>query len=107
MIVLLYVLTILILLITLTVHELGHYTFAKVFKVNVKEFSIGIGPRLFSKINKNGTKVSIRLIPLVAYVMLDSMQLREIYAGDKKDKNYAFMMKKRPKGTFLLEQVAT
>jgi membrane-associated protease RseP (regulator of RpoE activity) len=95
------------LLITLTIHELGHYTFARIFKVNVKEFSIGIGPRLFSKNNKRGTRISLRLIPLMAYVMMDSVQLREVYASEKKDKNYKFMMQKKPKGTFLLEEVKT
>jgi membrane-associated protease RseP (regulator of RpoE activity) len=43
-----YVLTIAILLLTLTFHELGHYTFARIFKVNVKEFAIGVGPKLKS-----------------------------------------------------------
>lgn len=28
-------------------HELGHFTFAKIFKVKVNEFAMGMGPTLF------------------------------------------------------------
>jgi membrane-associated protease RseP (regulator of RpoE activity) len=45
---LMYLLVILILLLSLAFHELGHYTFARIFKVNVKEFSIGVGPKINS-----------------------------------------------------------
>ena len=31
------------------VHELGHFTFAKLFKVKVNEFALGMGPKLFGK----------------------------------------------------------
>ena len=34
----------LVILLSLTAHELGHFIFAKIFKVTVYEFSIGIGP---------------------------------------------------------------
>ena len=30
-------------------HELGHFLFAKLFKVKVNEFSIGMGPAIFKK----------------------------------------------------------
>ena len=39
---------ILVILLSLTAHELGHFIFAKIFKVTVYEFSIGIGPKIFS-----------------------------------------------------------
>ena len=29
------------------IHEFGHYIFARIFKVTVKEFSIGMGPKIF------------------------------------------------------------
>jgi membrane-associated protease RseP (regulator of RpoE activity) len=76
------------LLISLTIHELGHFTFAKIFKVNVKEFSIGVGPCLMRHTNKQGMRVSFRLIPLMAYVMLDSTRIRKLYADEKDDKDY-------------------
>ena len=33
--------------IVIFVHELGHYFFAKLLKVNVIDFSIGFGPKIF------------------------------------------------------------
>lgn len=75
----LVVLILLSILIGMTIHELGHFTFAKIFKVNVKEFSIGIGPKLFQWKTKKGTKVSFRLIPLMAYVLIDNKKTIDIY----------------------------
>ena len=42
-------LAILILLVMITVHELGHYIAGKIFKFGIEEFAIGFGPKLFSK----------------------------------------------------------
>ena len=49
-------LTLLLLSIMVVIHELGHFLFAKLFGVTVLEFSIGMGPTIFStkKKNKNG-----------------------------------------------------
>lgn len=44
-------------------HELGHFIFAKLFKVRVDEFAVGFGPTLF-KFQKGETKYALRLIPL-------------------------------------------
>ena len=50
------------------VHELGHFICARIFKVNVVEFSIFMGPKLFSrKSKKHGTQFTLRLIPLGGY----------------------------------------
>ena len=35
-------------------HELGHFAFAKIFKVAINEFSIGMGPKIISKRGKDG-----------------------------------------------------
>ncbi|MDE7433671.1 MAG: site-2 protease family protein [Mycoplasmoidaceae bacterium] len=43
-----YLLTILILLFTVTIHEMGHLVVGILSKVNVKEVSIGIGPKITS-----------------------------------------------------------
>ena len=45
------------------IHELGHFLLAKKNGVGVTEFSIGMGPRLFS-FDKGGTKYSIKALPL-------------------------------------------
>lgn len=52
------------------VHELGHFICAKRFNVLVHEFSIGMGPKLFS-FGKGETKYSLRLLPLGGYVKLE------------------------------------
>lgn len=44
-------------------HELGHFLAAKFFGVGVLEFSIGMGPRIFSCVIHN-TRYSIKLLPL-------------------------------------------
>lgn len=62
---------ILILGITVMVHEFGHFLFAKKAKVHVYEFSIGMGPRIFKWKRKNDeTEYSIRLFPIGGYVQM-------------------------------------
>lgn len=51
-------------------HELGHFLFAKLFNVQVNEFSIGMGPALFKK-KKGETQYSLRLFPLGGYVSME------------------------------------
>ncbi len=52
-------------------HELGHFLFAKLFKVGINEFSIGMGPKLFSKKRKkDGVIYSLRLLPIGGYVSM-------------------------------------
>ncbi len=52
------------------VHELGHFTFAKIFKVKVNEFSMGMGPKLISR-QKGETKYSWRLFPIGGFVSME------------------------------------
>jgi len=62
---------ILILGITVMIHEFGHFLFAKRAGVYVYEFSIGMGPRLFKWTRKNDeTEYSIRLFPIGGYVQM-------------------------------------
>jgi regulator of sigma E protease len=51
------------------VHELGHYLFARLFKVKVLEFALGFPPRIWGKKIK-GTDYSINAIPIGGYVRL-------------------------------------
>ncbi len=51
-------------------HELGHFTVAKLFGIKVQEFSLFMGPKLFS-FKKGETTYSLRLIPVLAYVKLE------------------------------------
>lgn len=62
---------ILCLSILIVIHELGHLAAAKAFKVYCFEYSIGFGPKLFSRKRKNGeTTFSLRAIPFGGYVSM-------------------------------------
>ena len=78
------VLTIIKLIIVLgvvaTIHEFGHFLFAKLFKMTVNEFSIGFGPKIIQKKYK-GTMYSLRWIPLGGYVAIEGEE------GESKDEN--------------------
>lgn len=53
------------------VHELGHYLTARACGIGVREFSIGMGPKLFGWVGKkNGTQYSLRLLPIGGYVSM-------------------------------------
>lgn len=52
------------------IHELGHFTVAKLCKVKVNEFAIGFGPTIWKKQGKE-TKYAIRLIPLGGFVSME------------------------------------
>ena len=53
-----------------TVHEAGHFFAARLTGIPVKEFSIGMGPKLVSwKRKKHETQFSLRLIPAGGYCM--------------------------------------
>lgn len=51
------------------IHELGHFLAAKAVGIKVEEFSIGMGPRLWSK-NRKGTVFSIRALPIGGFVQM-------------------------------------
>ncbi len=58
--------------ILITVHEFGHFWVARRCGVWVERFSIGFGPALWRKKDKQGTEYVLALIPLGGYVkMLD------------------------------------
>lgn len=64
------------------VHEFGHYYFAKKSGVMVREFAIGMGPKLFS-IHKNSTTYTLRLLPLGGYVRMAGLgeDTDDLYKG--------------------------
>ena len=71
---------IIVLGIVATIHEFGHFLFAKLFKMTVNEFSIGFGPKIVQKKHK-GTMYSLRWIPLGGYVAIEGEE------GESKDEN--------------------
>ncbi|MGN0527181.1 MAG: M50 family metallopeptidase [Acutalibacteraceae bacterium] len=65
-----YLLAIFLFGIIIVIHEFGHFSFAKLFKVKVNEFSIGMGPKLFQK-QKGETAYSVRLFPIGGFVSME------------------------------------
>lgn len=69
---------ILILGVIVTVHEFGHFIFAKLSNTYVYEFSIGMGKKLFGKKRKDGeTEFCIRAVPIGGYVMIAGEDLED------------------------------
>lgn len=56
--------------IIVVVHEFGHFYFAKKSRILVREFAIGMGPKIFAHIGKDGTAYTIRILPLGGYVRM-------------------------------------
>ncbi|MBQ7005680.1 MAG: RIP metalloprotease RseP [Clostridia bacterium] len=54
----------------IAIHEFGHFIFAKLFKVKVNEFAIGMGPTILKKQCKE-TKYALRLFPIGGFVSME------------------------------------
>ena len=53
------------------IHEFGHFITARLFGVTVKEFSIGMGPRLmWYESKRSGTTYSLSMLPIGGYVAM-------------------------------------
>jgi regulator of sigma E protease len=53
------------------IHELGHFTVARLSGITIYEFAIGMGPTLVSwKSKKYNTKYSLRLLPMGGFVSM-------------------------------------
>ncbi len=63
------VLAILVFGVIVFIHELGHFLLAKANKIRVDEFSIGMGPRIFSVV-KGETRYCLKLLPLGGSCMM-------------------------------------
>jgi regulator of sigma E protease len=77
------ILFLLVLSILVFVHELGHFLFAKLFKVRVDEFALGFPPRVFS-FKKGETTYALNALPLGGYVKIHGENPED--SDDKKDK---------------------
>lgn len=69
--------------IIILIHEFGHFLLAKKNGVTINEFSIGMGPKIYSK-EKDGTEYSIRILPIGGYV---SMEGEEDGFGDSDEED--------------------
>lgn len=62
------------------IHELGHFTFAKLFKIKVNEFALGFGPLIYKKQGKE-TKYALRLIPFGGFISMEGEEERSKSKG--------------------------
>lgn len=82
------------------IHELGHFTFAKLTGVYVYEFALGMGPKLFSfKPKKSETEYSLRAIPLGGFCSLAGEDFENDEKKIPKDK---LLQAKKPWQRFLI-----
>lgn len=64
--------------VTVFVHELGHFIFAKRAGIYVHEFAIGMGPKIYKhKSKKDETTYSIGLFPIGGYVQMAGEEIDE------------------------------
>lgn len=70
----------LILSVLVLVHEAGHFVAAKIFKVKVEEFGIGLPPKARDLFKKWGTQFSLNWLPIGGFVKLFG---EEYEAGDE------------------------
>lgn len=80
------ILAILVFGVIVFIHELGHFLLAKANKIRVDEFSIGMGPRLFSFV-KGETRYSLKLLPLGGSCMMGEDDVEDISEGSFNSKS--------------------
>ncbi len=61
--------TVLVFFVLVTIHEWGHYIFAKRAGILIREFAIGFGPKLFSY-KKGETRYTLRILPIGGFVRM-------------------------------------
>ena len=80
------VLAILVFGLIIFVHEMGHFLLAKANKIRVDEFSLGMGPRLFSFV-KGETRYSLKLLPLGGSCMMGEDDADDVSEGSFNSKS--------------------
>jgi regulator of sigma E protease len=85
--------------ILVAIHELGHFTVAKLCGIQVNEFAIGMGPRLF-KLKKGETVYSLRCFPIGGFCAMEG-------EDDSSDNPRAFNNKSVPKRMAVIVAGAT
>ncbi|TDC62495.1 RIP metalloprotease [Actinomadura sp. GC306] len=78
------------LLVSIALHELGHFSFAKLFKVRTTQFMVGFGPTMWSW-RRGETEYGVKWIPLGGYIRMIGMlpprkgdapgQIRQVSTG--------------------------
>ncbi|WP_237154686.1 RIP metalloprotease RseP [Oryzibacter oryziterrae] len=83
-----------VLLVVVFVHELGHFWVARRVGVAVSTFSIGFGPELFGRTDSKGTRWRVAAIPLGGYVkFIDDMNAASVPNGEQATVEGSFQSK--------------
>lgn len=72
--------TIVIFLVMISIHEFGHFIVAKLSGITVLEFAIGMGPAILKK-EKGGTLYSVRILPIGGYCKMEGEDTESDDAG--------------------------
>ncbi len=84
------------------IHELGHFLFARLFKVRILAFGIGFGPAIYKKKTASGMDFKINLFPLGGYVRMDGEDPTEIDESVSEEKRKGFYYSKTAWQRFLI-----
>ncbi|WP_000471108.1 RIP metalloprotease RseP [Helicobacter pylori] len=96
-----FIVAVLMLAFLIFVHELGHFTIARICGVKVEVFSIGFGKKLcFFKLF--GTQFALSLIPLGGYVKLKGMDKEENETNETNQENDSYVQKSPFKKLWIL-----
>lgn len=86
------IITILMFLVLISIHEFGHFIMAKLTGIKVLEFAIGMGPAIFKK-QGHKTLYSLRLIPFGGYCrFVDDVDDSEALNNQKKYKRFLVLI---------------
>ncbi|MHB1377513.1 MAG: M50 family metallopeptidase [Candidatus Humimicrobiaceae bacterium] len=83
-----YVLAIIGFSFIIIVHEFGHFIFAKINKIFVEEFFLGMGPKILKFKSKGGTLWGLCAIPVGGYNKIAGMDSEEKIPEERKDNIY-------------------
>jgi regulator of sigma E protease len=83
-----YILAIIGLSLIMLVHEFGHFIFAKINKIFVEEFFLGMGPKILKFKSKSGTLWGLSAIPVGGYNKIAGMDRDEKIPEERKDNVY-------------------
>ncbi len=86
-----FVLLVIILGTLIFIHELGHFLMAKKNGIYIYEFSLGMGPAIFTKVGKDKIKYSLRAFPIGGSVQIAG----EVFEDDQKIPKSKFMCNKK------------
>jgi membrane-associated protease RseP (regulator of RpoE activity) len=70
-----------LLLVVILIHELGHYTLARLFGFKVEEYFVGFGPKIWS-VRRGGIEYGVKALPLGGYVKIAGMNPYEPVAPE-------------------------